>query len=34
MKTNEFEGLVWEVDLDARRIEIRGRGASSGMRCI
>jgi hypothetical protein len=26
--------LVREVDLDARRFEIRGRGASSGMRCI
>ena len=23
-----------EVDLDARRFEIRGRGASCGMRCI
>jgi hypothetical protein len=34
MKTNECEGLVREVDLDARRFEIRGRGASSGMRCI
>jgi hypothetical protein len=30
----EFEGVVREVDLDARRFEIRGRGASSGMRCI
>ena len=26
--------MVREVDLDARRFEIRGRGASSGMRCI
>lgn len=30
----EFEGVVREVDLDARRFEIRGREASSGMRCI
>jgi hypothetical protein len=30
----DFEGVVREVDLDARRFEIRGRGASSGMRCI
>ncbi|MCP9832195.1 hypothetical protein KBY80_12515 [Synechococcus sp. JJ3a-Johnson] len=30
----DFEGVLREVDLDARRFEIRGRGASSGMRCI
>ena len=29
-----FEGLVREVDLDARRFEIRGIGASRGIRCI
>ena len=35
LKSNgEFEGVVREVDLDARRFEIRGRGGSSGMRCI
>ena len=29
-----FEGLVREVDLDARRFEIRGIGSSRGIRCI
>ena len=30
----DFEGVVREVDLDAPRFEIRGRGASSGMLSI